>query len=907
MLQLGQPQLDRLIEEMGEPETEARLWRWSKAAVVVAVLLTVLLSLLSLRGARQARKTDDWVAHTHEVMTMLESTLRHSLDVETGGRGFTETGSLPFLEPYESGREAVVQDMQALRLLLVTPDELQRLNVLEEQTKNQVKDVEKIVATRQSTGEIPTVGLFEQGKHDMDAVRTTVDQMEVAERELLAVRTQRARAAQHSSSVVIALGSLLGLIFLSIAGIMVKREIGISTGTRGQLKTLNADLERRVVERTEAVQQSLTASEQALKQLAEQKDSLRESEERFHIMANGIQQLAWMADADGSIFWYNQRWHDYTGTTLEETKGWTWEKIHHPVFLPDVLNRWREAITTGTPFDMEFPLRGADGRFRMFLTRVMPVRNPEGRVVRWLGTNTDISALKEAEEASRRARVEAEEANSAKSSFLANMSYEIRTPMNAIIGMTYLALRAGPPPEQRKYLSKISGAADSLLAILNDILDFSKIEAGKMELENIPFSLDEVLSNLHDIVIHAAKQKHIDIVFSTAQDVQPDLIGDPLRLGQILINLVNNAIKFTEAGQVAVEVEAEEATKNKTRLRFSVSDTGIGMSIEQVSKLFQSFSQADASNTRKFGGTGLGLAISKQLCDLMGGTLTVESELGKGTTFVLRAEFPVASEAVHVPVREESSVSKKRSILIVDDNQYDRQRLSGILDRNGFRADAVSSGEEALSELSRASDAGDPFELVLMDWRLPGINGIEAARQIQDSLDSANVPAILMVTAFDRKEVMGNESNPGLSGFLTKPVKESFLVDTIVDIFSRRVDSQFNRPAASLRQRTTDGTASLAGRRVLLVEDNELNRDLAGELLADLGISVIMAVNGREAVERVLKEPFELVLMDIQMPVMDGVEATRLIRADRRFSKLAIVAMTAHAMAGDYKKVWTPE
>jgi PAS domain S-box-containing protein len=636
-------QLDRLLEEREEPETEARLRWWAKAAVTVAVLLTVLLSLLSWRAAQQATETADWVAHTHEVMTSLESALRHSLDVETGGRGFAETGSVPFLEPYESGRPAVIQDLHALRLLLVTPDQLQRLNVLEEQTNNQAEDVEAIVTTRKNTGKIPTVALFEHEKHDMDAGRITVEQMEVAERGLLALRTQRARAAQHSSSVVIALGSLLGVIFLSIAGMTVSREIGVSARARAQVKALNAGLERRVEQRTaalqsemavrkrteemrerlaaivdssddaiisktldgtisawnggaekifgystseavgkpmlmllpperideeldilarmrrgESVQQfetvrvrkdgtnidvSVTISpirdgngavvgasnvarditerklkEEALREKEQRlsesqriahigswtfdqkdpigrlvwsdemyrmygvsrdtftptveellkrilledrsavrkwmtacaagekpgdvefrlrlpdgrvrvfsrrgelqygsdnkpirmagtsqditerrqaEDSLRESEERFQVMANGIQQLACMAEADGSIFWYNQRWYDYTGTTLEETRGWTWEKIIDPAFLPKVLDRWKEAIATGTPFDMEFPLRGADGSFHMFLTRVMPVRNSEGRVVRWLGTNTDISDRKRAEE-----------------------------------------------------------------------------------------------------------------------------------------------------------------------------------------------------------------------------------------------------------------------------------------------------------------------------------------------------------------------------------------------------------------------------------------------------------------------------------------------------------------------------
>jgi signal transduction histidine kinase/CheY-like chemotaxis protein len=501
-----------------------------------------------------------------------------------------------------------------------------------------------------------------------------------------------------------------------------------------------------------------------------------------------------------------------------------------------------------------------------------------------------------------RLRVAAEDANRTKGEFLANMSHEIRTPMNAITGMTYLALRAGPAPEQLRYLNKISTAAESLLIIINDILDFSKMEAGKMELENVPFSLEMVLSNVHDIVIHAAEQKHIPVVFTTAPEVQPNLIGDPLRLGQILINLVNNAIKFTQAGAVTVEVTAEDVAENATQLRFSVSDTGIGMSAEEVLNLFQPFNQADTSHTRKFGGTGLGLAICRKICDLVGGTLTVKSEPGEGATFIFEAEFRVGARAAPVRGQIGTVGTRRHTILIAVDSQSDRDTLFAMLDANGFATKAVSSGEEALSALSLAANSKNPFDLVLMDWRMPDMKALEAVRQIKDHLDWPHKPAIVMVAALDEQEAMRDGSDAGLDAFLIKPLNEPLLIDTLTDVFSRKAEIRFVHLAVGLRLDTSDDPGTLVGRRVLLVEDVELNRDLAGELLSDLGISVTTAVDGREAVDYALAEQFDLVLMDIQMPVMDGLAATRLIRADWRFSKLPIVAMTAHAMVGDYKK-----
>jgi CheY-like chemotaxis protein len=407
----------------------------------------------------------------------------------------------------------------------------------------------------------------------------------------------------------------------------------------------------------------------------------------------------------------------------------------------------------------------------------------------------------------------------------------------------------------------------------------------------VPFSLELLLSDINDIVIHAAKQKNLAIAFSTAQEVPPYLVGDPLRLKQILINLVNNAIKFTQAGKVFLKVSAVDVTGNLAHLSFAISDTGVGMTAEQISRLFQPFNQADVSHTRKFGGTGLGLAISKQLCHLMGGTLTVESEPDKGTTFILKVEVGISSKAVPAKGID----TRRHSILIADDNPGDRDTLYAMLTANGFATKTVSSGEEALFALSLTADSRDPFDLVLMDWRMPGINGIEAARQIKSHSDWPHIPAIVMVTALDRQEMMRNASDAGLDGFLTKPVKESVLVDTITDIFGRQVGVLSETSAGG----SSDGSESLVGRRVLLVEDIELNRDLVAELLADLGISVTMAFNGREGVEQALTGGFDLVLMDIQMPIMDGLVATRSIRADRRFSKMPIIAMTAHAMTGD--------
>lgn len=526
-----------------------------------------------------------------------------------------------------------------------------------------------------------------------------------------------------------------------------------------------------------------------------------------------------------------------------------------------------------------------------------PLRAEDGTIVGIVSVSRDITEMKETQEELAEAKEVAEAATQAKGDFLANMSHEIRTPMNAILGLNHLQQKTNLTPKQLDYAKKIERSAQNLLGIINDILDFSKIEAGKIDMEKIDFNLNDVLDNLSNMMSVKAQQKDLELIISKHSDVPTYLIGDPLRLGQVLINLSTNAIKFTEKGEIEIKAEKIKITKKEAFIRFSVRDTGIGLTEKQKGKLFQSFQQADTSTTRKYGGTGLGLTISKKLSELMGGEIGVDSVPGEGSTFFFTAKFGISTRKKE-KIQIIPEALNGMNVLIVDDNETVLEVLTDYCQDFSFNVQTATNGKQAIEILQKDNS----IQTVFMDWKMPIMDGLEASIRIKNDPKINPKPKIIMVTSYGREEIINRSEKIGLDGFLIKPVSQSLLLDTVVEAFGETITTD---RVSDKKKEKSDELDAIRGASLLLVEDNEINQQVAVELLESEGFTVEVADNGQIAVDKINdnRDKYDMVLMDLQMPVMDGYTAAKTIRKNKEFDSLPIIAMTADAMSGVEDKV----
>lgn len=622
-----------------------------------------------------------------------------------------------------------------------------------------------------------------------------------------------------------------------------------------------------------------------LQETQQQETLIRESEKSFrYILESSPAAIRIKYPNENRCLFANQSYADMFGFSLDDISSIDPSKIYQNKEDFDAIV---EKLAKGESItNFSVGMRKINGENVQVIASHFPVKfnGQDG----YLGWFFDVTKMQEAME-------KAEEATKMKSDFLSNMSHEIRTPMNAVIGMSHLALKTELNTRQRDYLQKINASAQHLLGIINDILDFSKIEAGKLTIENTDFELDKVFDNVANLIAEKATQKGLELIFDVDSNLPARLNGDALRLGQVLINYANNAVKFTEQGEVIISAKLIEQQEENYLLHFAVKDTGIGLTEEQQAKLFQSFQQADSSTSRKYGGTGLGLAIAKQLASLMQGEVGVESAPGKGSTFWFTARLGKAKGAAKKLVLSQDLQGKR--VLIVDDNEIARRVLDDLLSAMMFTVEQVGSGAEAIQEVKNAAARNAAYDIVMLDYQMPELNGVETAKAIQALANTS--PQLVMVTSYGREDVIKQAEQAGFAEILIKPVNASMLFNCVMRVLGEHAPTEHATPHSLS---ISELLAPIAQSKILVVEDNALNQEVALGLLEGEGFIVDIAENGQQAIERVQSDAYDIVLMDMQMPVMDGLTATQHLRANKKFKHLPIVAMTANAMDQDKEK-----
>ncbi|MRJ45442.1 response regulator [Idiomarina loihiensis] len=622
-------------------------------------------------------------------------------------------------------------------------------------------------------------------------------------------------------------------------------------------------------------------------------DSLQLFEQVF----NDLPTRVYWRDPELKLLGGNRAFANDFGIDPESLAGKTDAEIDSLASNDVLLERDRKTFSQQAPsVNAEIELK-VDGKSQWVEHSSVPLYDDDHNIIGILGSYYDISGIKSVAEEMEKAKETAERANQSKGEFLANMSHEIRTPINAIVGMANLCLKTELTQKQKRYIKVIDSSSQALLGVINDILDFSKIDAGKLTVERIPFDLQDVLTSLADMFAYRAYDKDLEFIINLPANIPTRLIGDPLRLNQVLVNLISNAIKFTEDGEINVAVNLLDSSRDNVLLRISVTDTGIGMDEEQRANLFKAFTQADTSTTRKYGGTGLGLAISRRLILLMGGDIGVTSAAGQGSTFYIEVELPLQTEQDNSHHQYLLQKLKGVRILAIDDNLSTREMLYEMLRSYQVDVKVCRTAEQALQVFQLSVEDNNPYQLVLVDWRLPGMDGLEFCQKITERYAEDIRPKMTLATGYYAEELSEKAKQAGVNDIISKPFTASTLGRSLTStLFQRELPDADDADSG-------DGIPeSILRAPILVVEDNEINQQVAREILSSHKFKVDIVENGQLAVEAVHNKNYSLVLMDIQMPVMDGLKAAQTIRADFNYQQLPILAMTANAMSGDEER-----